>query len=65
MSYSPFLSCRQASRLISARLDRELGPLDRIALQFHLRICTTCPTVVRQMAVLRDAMRSWRETSEQ
>lgn len=61
MTYSPFLSCRQASYLITARLDRELGPLERIALAMHLKICQACPTVVAQMDQMRAAMRSLRE----
>lgn len=64
MKYSPFLSCRQAARLITAELDRELGPIERVALAIHLRICDACPRVVRQMALMRDAIRSWREVEE-
>ncbi len=65
MRYSPFLSCRQASRLITAELDRELTSIERIGLHLHLKICSVCPTVVRQLAVLRRSMQEWRETAEQ
>lgn len=64
MKYLPFLSCREAARLITAELDRELGPIERAALAVHLRICDACPRVVRQMAQIRDAMRGWRDAEE-
>ena len=64
MRYSPFLSCREAARLITAELDRELDPFERIALGLHLRICDACPTVVRQLAQIRRAMREWRDAVE-
>ena len=64
MRYSPFLSCRQAATLITAELDRELDPLERLALSLHLRICDACPKVVRQFALLRQSMRLWREEIE-
>lgn len=62
--YSPFLTCRQAARLISAKLDRELNPLERLGLRLHLRICTACPTVVRQLGQLRRSVRELRDSSE-
>ena len=60
MRYSPFLSCREAAHLITARLDRDLTSFERVSLEMHLRICDACPIVVRQMAVLREAMIEWR-----
>lgn len=65
MRYSPFLSCRQASRLTSARLDRELSSLERIALRLHLSICDACPKVIRQLDVLRRSLREWRNEIEE
>ena len=64
MKYSPFLSCRDASRLITARLDRDLNLFERIALDLHLRICDACPKVVAQLDAMRAAMREWREQVE-
>jgi len=65
MRYSPFLSCRQAAWLITARLDRPLGPVERLGLTLHLRICDVCPTVVEQFDVLRRSMHDWRRTVEE
>ena len=64
MRYSPFLSCRQASRLMSDDLDRKLSSLERIALRLHLSICEACPRVVRQLALMRRASREWRDGVE-
>ena len=64
MHYSPFLSCRQASQLITARLDRPLSTVERIALGLHLRICSACPIVVRQLDVIRESVHALRETTE-
>lgn len=64
MRYSPFLSCRQANRLMSANLDRELTSLERIGLRLHLAICDVCPTVIRQFASMRKFMHEWRDGIE-
>lgn len=64
MRYSPFLSCRQASRLMSAKLDRELSSLERIALRLHLSICDACPKVIRQLDLMRRSVREWRDGIE-
>ncbi len=62
--YSPFLSCRQASRLITAKLDRALNPLERLGLQLHLSICSACPVVIRQFERMRSAIHEWTDSSE-
>ncbi len=64
MRYSPFLSCRAASRLITDGLDRELNVFERVALQVHLKICHACPKVVTQFAQLRRSIGEWREGIE-
>ncbi len=65
MRYSPFLSCRQAARLISAELDRDLTPLERAGLRLHLHICAACPRVVAQFASLRRSVQGWRDGVEE
>jgi hypothetical protein len=64
MRYSPFMSCRQASRLITAQLDRPLSTFERISLEVHLKICTACPIVIRQLDVIRRSVHRWRDTVE-
>lgn len=49
------LNCKQASRLISEGLDRDLGFRQRTALRLHLMICTACTRVKTQLAFLHRA----------
>jgi hypothetical protein len=55
-----FLSCRQASELISQAQDVPLGPLQRLRLALHLAACDYCRRFSRQLDVLRDSMRRYR-----
>ena len=64
MRYSPFLSCREASRLMSAKLDRDLSTLERIGLRLHLSICDACPKVIRQFDLMRRSVHEWRDGIE-
>lgn len=50
------IDCKEASRLASQALDRRLGPLERMKLGLHLRICAACARFSRQLAFLRRAM---------
>ena len=52
-------SCREASRLITERMDRQLTLGERIGLRFHLAICHACPRVVAHMNIMRDALKRW------
>lgn len=51
------IPCREAHELLSRRMDRPLGPADRLRLWMHLRICQACCRVGQQMHFLRRAMR--------
>jgi putative zinc finger protein len=51
-------SCKEATRLVSQGLDRELAFGERIALRIHLAICAGCRNVDRQLSFLRRAVRS-------
>ena len=53
------LTCREASRLISERLDRELPIAERAALRVHLAICVACTRMTRQFEFLRRAARQY------
>jgi hypothetical protein len=53
------LSCREASRLISEELDRNLGVAERASLRVHLAICVACTRVTRQFEFLRRAARQY------
>lgn len=53
-------SCKQVTVLLVAREDRQLGRIDRLALRLHMLVCSTCPNFERQMLVVRDGLRRWR-----
>jgi hypothetical protein len=53
------LTCKEASRLISEQLDRDLPIADRAALRVHLAICTACTRLTRQFEFLRRAARQY------
>jgi hypothetical protein len=50
------LSCKEATRLVSRGLDRELSFGRRVALRAHLAICSGCTNFSRQLAFLRKAV---------
>lgn len=50
------LSCREASRLISESLDRELTRRERWSLRIHTFICTACQRFARQTRLMRDVL---------
>jgi predicted anti-sigma-YlaC factor YlaD len=50
------LSCKEASRLLSHGLDRNLGFGERVMLRVHLTICDGCTNFKDQVAFLRKAM---------
>jgi hypothetical protein len=53
------LSCKEASRLISEELDRDLGVAERAALRVHLAICVACTRMSGQFEFLRRAVRQY------
>ena len=54
------VSCREATRLLSQREERRLGPVERAKLALHLSVCTACSRFSRQLAFLRAALRRYR-----
>lgn len=55
-----FVTCREASELLSQSQDRPLSIRERLRLRFHLTICDACTRFSHQLAFLREAMRSYR-----
>ncbi|HEX6690443.1 MAG TPA: zf-HC2 domain-containing protein [Burkholderiales bacterium] len=51
------LSCKEAARLVSQGLDRELGFGERVMLRVHLAICDGCTNFKDQVAFLRKAVK--------
>ena len=50
-------TCKEAHRLTSEALDRELTLMERTRLRMHLLICIACTNMQGQMALMRKAMR--------
>jgi predicted anti-sigma-YlaC factor YlaD len=51
------LTCKEAHRLTSERLDRKLSVVEHARRQWHLLICAACRNFDRQMRLIRRAMR--------
>ncbi|HEX7644162.1 MAG TPA: zf-HC2 domain-containing protein [Burkholderiaceae bacterium] len=52
------LTCKEAHRLVSEGLDRELGVFERLRIRAHLTVCDACTNFNGQMILLRQAMRN-------
>jgi hypothetical protein len=50
------LSCKEASRLLSQSMDRELTLGEQARLRLHLTLCDACRNFSRQLKVLRQAV---------
>ncbi|MDP2786826.1 MAG: zf-HC2 domain-containing protein [Pseudomonadota bacterium] len=58
------LTCKDASHLISERLERPLGFQERWGLRMHLWICVSCRQFVRQLTLMRLALRKLGERAK-
>jgi len=58
------LSCREASRLLSLRGERELGLRETVALRFHLWACDMCRNFDSQVRFLRKAAERFRSGAD-
>lgn len=58
-------TCKEATALMVAREDRALPLVERVALRMHLAACRACPVVERQLLTMRNAMRQWRNYSDE
>jgi hypothetical protein len=57
------LNCKEATHLMSAAHERELGLRERIALRLHLLMCMGCRNYDRQMEFLHKACAHMTERS--
>lgn len=53
------LTCKEASRLISSGLDKELSAAQRTALRLHLAVCDACSKLKAQFVFLRSALSAY------
>ena len=61
MKMMPMASCKKASRLMSASMNRRLSLLETINLKMHLFMCGTCRQILKQLYGLRQLLRAYRE----
>lgn len=54
------INCKEATHLVLQAEDRPLHWGERLRLRMHLVICAACPRFVHQVALIRQAMGSWR-----
>ena len=60
-SITHVISCREASRLLSQRQDRELGFWERLKLRGHLVLCDMCTRFGKQLDFMREALHRYRD----
>ena len=53
------LTCREASRLLSEGLDRDLSIADRARLKLHLTLCDACIQLKSQFEFMRRALSAY------
>ncbi|MEZ5645502.1 MAG: zf-HC2 domain-containing protein [Burkholderiaceae bacterium] len=58
-------TCKDVAALLIAREDRDLSLVDRLALRMHLAICQACPRFERQVLTMRNAMKQWRNYTDE
>ena len=51
------LSCKQATQLMSQKMDRKLGLAERMRLKLHVMMCGGCRNFGKQMDFLRATLR--------
>jgi hypothetical protein len=54
---SAALTCKQVSVLLSDAQDRQLGALERLRLEAHLKVCRGCENFRKQLDFLRRMLR--------
>ena len=57
-------TCQEAATLLLAQEDQNLPLRDRLALRLHLAICAACPRFERQLLTMRNAMKQWRNYTD-
>ena len=55
------VSCKDVSHLLSEMQERELSVLERWKLKWHLAVCKACMAFEKQMRIMREAMRRYRQ----
>lgn len=65
MMFPLMRTCREVATILVAREDRALSTADRVALRLHMAICDACPRFEKQMLLMRNGLRQWRNYGSQ
>ncbi|MCU0956885.1 MAG: zf-HC2 domain-containing protein [Hydrogenophaga sp.] len=57
-------NCKEVTALVIAQEDRDLALIERAALRVHMAMCKACPDFERQVLTMRNAMRQWRNYTD-
>lgn len=60
-----YRNCREVTRLVLARENRQLTLVERFAVRFHLGICLMCTRFTGQVQLMNRAMSQWKRYAEQ
>jgi hypothetical protein len=60
----PLITCKEVSVLASQQHERKLTPWERFTLGIHLFVCDGCRRVVRQIAIIRQAVKQLAERDD-
>lgn len=55
-----WLSCKEATRVVSQAQERSLSALERWKLKMHLAVCAKCTRFEQQIRLIREALRRYR-----
>ncbi len=58
------INCKQATQLLSEKLDRNLSIREKISLKMHITVCSACRKFGHQMADLRYISKCYVKKSE-
>jgi hypothetical protein len=58
------IKCKQATQMLSEKLDRPLSAKEKINLAMHTAICGPCRQFGKQMETIRGLSRSYTKTKE-
>lgn len=58
-------TCKEAHRLSSEGLDRELSMMERTRLRMHLLVCEACRTFTDQLQLLQRAMHQFLPSADE
>ena len=58
------MTCKEAAALLVAREDQSLALGDKVVLRLHLLACKACPKFERQLLIMRNSMKQWRQYSQ-